>query len=88
MSLTEHKDESATLSSARLAVCLQCAWELDALASHLPNMVPMVDDDKGAHFAVRGIAGRIQQLASVLMSGLGDSLAATDDLARTLNVSN
>lgn len=62
--LTEHQDGSATLGSDRHMVCLQAAFELEALAGILPGLVP---DHEPSHLTVR-----IRSLWRVLMSGLSD----------------
>lgn len=69
--LIEHADHSATLSAGRHMVCLQAAWELEALTLLLPGLVP---DDEPSHLTVRGIAGRIRSLSRVLISGLSDEI--------------
>ena len=86
--LTEHKDGAVTLSNERLMVCLECVWELDALAMLLPDIVPVNPDGHNEkHFAVRGVAGRIKQLAGVLVAGLGDSMEETGQLHDLVRVS-
>ena len=82
MCLTTAKNEAVTLSKSRHLVCLEVAWELEALALLLPNLVPNVDEAHGAHHAVRGIAGRFVELSNVLMSALGDDAETTEDLER------
>lgn len=77
--LTEHKDGGATLGSERHMVCLQAAFELEALAGILPGLVP---DHEPSHLTVRGIAGRIRSLSRVLMSGLSDDSEPVAHLER------
>lgn len=84
--LTEHADGSVTLSASRLHVCLEAAWELEALAGILPSLVPMTAESGPAHFAVRGIADRIRRLSCATMSGLSDDLHPLVDLQRTVLV--
>ncbi|PJC21604.1 MAG: hypothetical protein CO065_02380 [Comamonadaceae bacterium CG_4_9_14_0_8_um_filter_57_21] len=86
--LTEHDNESVTLSRERLTVCLTVAWELEALAMVLPGIVPLDASHGGSHYVVRGMAGRLKQLAGVLMSGLGDSVEETKDLNSTVMVTH
>ena len=64
--------KTTTITENRLHLCLEAAWELDALARCLPGLVLNVEDTKMSYLAVRGIAGRLLRLASVLMSGLDD----------------
>ncbi len=73
MSLTRHKDESVTISEARRLVLLEATWEIDALALLLPKTAPQEKMYESGHLAVRGIAGRMRALSSILMSGLEDA---------------
>lgn len=87
MSLTTHKDLSVTLTAERNQLCLEAAWELDALAELLPTVTTKdIPEATKTGYQVRAIADRIKTLASVLMSGLGDSIDTTDDLERKLKV--
>lgn len=75
---------STTMSYARKRIAMEAVWELDALASVLPTLVPHLEEDQAPHYAVRGIAGRLKVLADVLMSAVDDDVAQTDELARQL----
>lgn len=72
--LIEHPCGSATLSPERLNACLEAAYELEALATRLPGLVPNIEEVHGVHYLVRGMAGRIQSLSRVLMAGLSDEI--------------
>ncbi len=86
--LTEHKDGSMTMSKDRALVCFECVWELEALANTLPGIVPMSTEGRNdRHFAVRSTAGRIKQLAGVLMACLGDSAEEASQLHDLVRVS-
>ncbi|MDD3936862.1 hypothetical protein [Rhodoferax sp.] len=80
MSLTTSEDGAVNLSKARHMVCLEAAWELEALAYLLPGLVPNVDEARGSYHAVRGIAGRLLNLANVLMAALNDDGVTTPEL--------
>lgn len=80
MSLTRNENKSVTLGKDRHMVCLQSAWELEALAYMLPTLVPNTNEDSSAHFSVRGIASRVLALSNVLMSTLDDQVIPTRDL--------
>ena len=80
MSLFTAENDAVTLSKARHMVCLEAAWELEALAYVLPDLVPNVDEAHGAYHAVRGIAGRLVTLSNVLMAALGDDVVKTSEL--------
>lgn len=80
MSLTIGENKSVTLGQDRHTVCLQAAWELEAMAFLLPTLVPNIDEGSGAHYAVRGIASRVLALSNVLMSALYDEVETTRDL--------
>ena len=51
----------------------------------MPGLVP-IDDDQ-AHYAVRGICGRVLRLTSLLMDGLGDKAVSNEDMERILHCS-
>ena len=86
MSLTTAENGDVTLSKARSDICLQVAYELEALASVLPGLVPNIDEAHGAHHAVRGLAGRFVSLANVLMAAIGDEVESTEILSRRVFV--
>ncbi|MBS0467107.1 MAG: hypothetical protein JSR14_07825 [Proteobacteria bacterium] len=87
MSEATTEREGVTLTHARMIVCLEAAWEIDALARALPCMVERVDTADGqAHFLARGVAGRLLRLTSVLMSGLGESDVPTHKLESIINL--
>lgn len=56
------------LNEERATLLLDAVCELDMLARLLPGMVPLDEDQ--AHYAVRGISGRMLRLTHVLMGGL------------------
>lgn len=86
MSLSTAENGAVILGKARHALCLEAAWELEALAYLLPDLVPNIDEAHGAYHAVRGIAGRIVDLSNVLMAALGDDAEKTHDLERKVHV--
>ena len=86
MSLTTNENGSVTLGKDRHMVCLEAAWELEALAFVLPGLVPNIDEAPGVHHAVRGIAGRLVVLSSVLMAALFDEAEKTKRLERKILV--
>lgn len=88
MSFTNNKNGTVTLSDARHLVCLEAAFELEALAFSLPGLVPAVDNSNVAHYAVRGFSGRLLQLAGALMSGLSDTVIETEELERKVHVTS
>lgn len=61
---------------------LQCAWELDAIARKLPEMVPL--DEDAAHYAVKALAGRMLRLTSALMS-LTEEEVSAEDIGQIVN---
>lgn len=80
MSLIYQKDGQVTLGKTRHLLCLEIAFELEALAYVLPGLIKEEDDDAGARYAVRGLAGRILQLSKSLVAGLSDEVANTAKL--------
>ena len=81
MSMLVNMDEK------RQILCLEVAWEIDAMARVLPGLVPCVaDGPEGAdpHFVVRAMAGRLLRLSHVLM-GVADN-DDPDDMAQIINL--
>lgn len=76
------------MDSRRQTVALDAAIELETLARLLPRLVPTDNGDNSheAHYSVRGVAGRVLRLASVVMSALSDESEATERLERVLNL--
>lgn len=74
-----------SLSHARMMVCLEAAWEIDALARALPGQVPNIAECAEAGLVVRGIAGRLLRLSFVLMAGLGDDAQPTERLEKVIS---
>lgn len=87
MSLTIGENESVTLGAARFRVCLEAAWELEALALALPKVTSNGDEEATqSSLVVRGIAARIKSLSNVLMAGLHDDMETTAALERKVMV--
>jgi len=83
--LTEHKDGSITLSQDRALVCLESAWELDALGLLLGKL----EGEGGmaqtpARLQTRALAIRIVDLAGVLMMAIHDTGTDTSKLRKTV----
>lgn len=83
MSLTEHKDGSITLSKDRAHVCLESAWELEALGFLLRKLGPDGDPVTTA-LQTRALAIRIVDLAGVVMSAVHDTASQTGDMRKTV----
>lgn len=81
MSLTTHKDGSTTLNKARHMVCLEAAWEIEAIALMLPDAVENTGVEAlQSMLRVRCMAGRLRELANALMAGLGDGCVPVEGL--------
>lgn len=80
MSMLVNMDEKRQL------LCLEVAWEIDAMARVLPGMVPNSDEGNGAHFLARAMAGRLLRLSKVLMPALGDDSETTASLERIISL--
>ena len=78
-SLIMPQDGGAILSEERRLVCLEAAWELEALANILPSLVP---GHLPCHFVLRCIADRIRRLSDVVVGGLSDEQDPLEDLER------
>lgn len=73
MSLITAENGDVTLSKARHDICLEVAWELDAIAAMLPDAVERTDDVAVvSSLKVRCMAARVRELANALMAGLYD----------------
>ena len=68
---------SIPMNEPHRRLCLEVAWEIDALARVLPGLVPSIDDKNDPHFVVRAMAGRLLRLSGVLM-GMADDEAVHD----------
>ena len=85
MSLTTSENGSVTMEKARHDVCLQAAWELDAIATMLSDAVENTDQDAFASMLrVRCLAGRVRELANALMAGLYDPEVTVKELNLTV----
>ena len=74
------------MEEKRQFLCLEVAWEIDAMARVLPDLVPNTDEGYGHHFLVRAMAGRLLRLSNVLMGALGDDAETTESLARIISL--
>lgn len=87
MSLTTTENGAVTLGKDRHGVCLQVAYELEALAYVLPAVTTnCTPESLQSGFVVRGIASRFLTLASVLLSALDDKGEETPALKRRVLV--
>ena len=84
-SLTIHANGLVTLSTQRTAVCLEATYQIESLSTLLATLVPESDATFTLRHTVRGIAGRISALNSVLMSGIGDDSETVRGLAFIVN---
>lgn len=82
------QNPTAIQQEERETILLEAAWEIDALARILPDLVPNVEGIHGAHHAVRGISGRLLRLASALMSGLSDDGESNENLRNIVMLSS
>jgi hypothetical protein len=72
------------MDEQHMRLCLEVAWEIDALARALPGLVPCAAEASEAHFVVRSMAGRLLRLSGVLM-GLADN-EAMDELMQVIDL--
>ena len=80
-------DGLVRMDARRQMVALDASIELESLARLLPRLVSSDGDNSHeAHYAVRGVAGRVLRLSSVLMSALSDESETTAHLERVLNL--
>ena len=87
MSLHTDENGAVTLGKDRHKLCIEAAWELEALAYTLPSITSNADEEAlQVGFVVRGIASRCVTLANALMAALGDDAEKTCDIAREVHV--
>ncbi len=82
MTLSTAKNGNVTLGPDRHLACLEAAWELESIAKLLLKL----DDEEGVLYLARCFGSRITTLSRVVMSGLSDEMATTDDLFSELNI--
>lgn len=75
---------SVTLDGDRAMVCLEAAWQLDALADLIANTVEPAEDSQ-SHIAVEAMCARMRRLAATVMSAVGEPEMQTESLRRILD---
>ena len=73
MSIITHPDKSVTLCRDRLMAVLQSAYELEAIATHLPSLRAEGAQDPELYL-LWAYAARIKELASITMSAANDEM--------------
>ena len=77
------------LDTRRQDLCLEIAWEIEAIARALPGLVPTTDGgDNGPHFLARAVGGRLLALSGALSCALSDEEEPTAKLERVINFEN
>lgn len=85
--LPDDKSMMVQMDDRRQMVCLEAAWEIDAVARILPGLVPIGDEDSHqAHLVVRAMAGRLLRLTHVLMGALSDNVEETERLENVVGL--
>lgn len=79
-------DIGPVMDEGRITVCLEAAWEIDALARLLPSLLTRDDDNLAEFLQVRGIAARLRSIATVLMSACSDEQEAIESLRKKLGL--
>lgn len=80
----EARESVDILSNDRQVVALEAACEIEALCNTLRGAVtPNADME---HLVVRGLAARINSLASAVMDAMGDASVTTDEIAKRVGV--
>jgi hypothetical protein len=75
--------QGVTLSQARHRLCLEAIWEIEALCTSLPAIVPLEGHASPA-LVMRGITERIVGLSNALLSALDDEMETDVRLARRI----
>ena len=77
------------LDTRRQDLCLEIAWEIEAIARAMPGLVPTTDGgDNGPHFLARAMGGRLLALSGALSCALSDEEEPTAKLERVINFEN
>jgi hypothetical protein len=71
------------VNGARRDLCLQCAHELDDIASALPGLIPNVKG--GGHTLAKALASRMLRLTSALMSALDEDRVTDNEIHQIVN---
>lgn len=79
-------DDGPVMDQGRTTVCLEAAWEIDALARLLPSLITRDDDALAEFLQVRGVAARLRSISTVLMSACGDEQETTESLRKKLGL--
>lgn len=82
--MSSGNDEAVHLDARRVLVCMEVAWEIDALAILLAQQDVDPEDLMRHLLVLRGVCGRIRRLSSVLMSAVGEPEMSTEHLQRIL----
>lgn len=72
------------MDKPRRLVCLDAAWEIDALARLLPTLVKCEGGGPAEFLQVRGISARLQFLSSLLLEACCDQSKTTEELSARL----
>lgn len=81
MTISFAENGAVTLEKSRHEVCMEAVWEIEAIASMLPDMVDRTDEvAMQNHLRVRCMAGRLVELSNALMAGLADESVRMDGL--------
>ena len=87
MSLIEHENNFVTIGQERHRLCMECAWEIGALANALPGLSTNTnEEDTNFGLVVRGISWRLIELSNVLCSALSDTLEKTSNMSHKVYV--
>jgi len=78
--------DGPVMDEGRITVCLEAAWEIDALARLLPSLLTRDDDDLAEFLQVRGVAARLRSISTVLMSACADEQETTESLRQRLGL--
>jgi hypothetical protein len=72
-----------TLTEADKSLFLEAVYEIDKLSRILPDLAPL--DDGQAHYAVKGVAGRLLRLSGAIMELLNGDDADRESAERVIN---
>lgn len=80
---THLETKAVTLAADRHEACCGAAYEMEALACLLPEVVSL-EGESHLYLVVRGISGRMLRLCGALMSGPDEAYAPEKGLRRVV----
>lgn len=68
-------DDTVTMSAARCRIAIEASYELEQMAEIVKSQ-----GGEGNYYVVRGLALRLKELSSIIMSALDDRVEPTEEI--------